>query len=111
MTKQEEIREGINHYLTKQFICDEDREVPEDECLHEANALLAYLHSQGVVIKVEKKLPYTVLRYREIERRTEKMPDYGGGMFEENIASTQDSYTKKQILKAGFGAFEPLVSS
>jgi len=54
MTKQEEIKEGINQYLTKRFICDIDGEVPSDECLHEANALLAYLHSQGVVIKVDK---------------------------------------------------------
>ena len=48
MSTKEEIREGINQYLTKRFICDIDGEVPSDECLHEADALLAFLHSQGV---------------------------------------------------------------
>jgi len=36
------------------------------------------------------------------------MPDYGGGMFEDNLASVQDSHTKKVMLKAGYVATIPL---
>lgn len=66
MTKQAEIREGINQYLTKRFICDQDGEVPEDECLHEADALLAYLHSHGVVIRADRELPAMESQERSI---------------------------------------------
>ena len=45
MTKQEEIQEWINKYLTKQFI---GSGLPEDECRNEAKKILSYLHSQGI---------------------------------------------------------------
>ncbi len=69
MTKQEEIREGIREGIAK--ILSEDlvitigESVDEGEYvsalqmarLKEADVVLAYLHSQGVVIKVERELP------------------------------------------------------
>lgn len=50
MTKQEETRKWISKYLTEQFICDPEL-LPDDECLKEADAILSYLQSQGVVTK------------------------------------------------------------
>jgi len=62
MTKQEEIREGIINILEPYafsgtitssdgyyFFCDKADDV--------ITAILSYLHSQGVVIKVERELP------------------------------------------------------
>ncbi|MBU2118779.1 MAG: hypothetical protein KJ954_14420 [Alphaproteobacteria bacterium] len=54
MTKQEEIREWINRYLTKQFIAPPES-LPEDECRGEAKAILTYLDSEGVVVKKDEE--------------------------------------------------------
>ena len=111
MTKQEEIREGI----LKIQKCEDDEGCPDEyegfdpcpEC--RTNKTIKFLHSQGVVIKVDKKLPDTYLGWRKLEKKTKKMPDYGGGMFEDNVASVQDSHTKKVIRKAGYIATESLI--
>ena len=103
MTIQEKIREGINQYLTKQFICDEDREVPEDEYLHEANALLAYLHSQGVVIRVDRELPdleRTILLHRDTELAAGEL------WIDPKQLSVEIA---DKLRKAGYGAFEQLI--
>ena len=52
MTKQEEIINWINKYLTRQFIYD-PKELPEDECLEEAKEIIVYLQSQGAVLRVD----------------------------------------------------------
>lgn len=39
----EEMREWINKYLTKQFVGDPS-EVPDDECRNEAKEILSYIH-------------------------------------------------------------------
>ncbi len=54
MTKQEEIREGIANYLKNKDSC----HIDWDWEYGFADEILAYLHSQGVVIKVEGKLPF-----------------------------------------------------
>ncbi len=69
---QQEILSWINKYLTKQFIC-EPSELPEDECLNEAREILSYLHSQGVVIKVDRE-PSTYLNNDGEERYYGDMP-------------------------------------
>ena len=52
MTKQEVIREGITDILI-----DRHRDMDDEECAVESDVIIAYLHSQGVVIKVGNKLP------------------------------------------------------
>lgn len=65
MTKQEQIREGIAKHFRPHTLGDvEDDLSGFISCTgtmklwrYEADELLEYLHSQGVVIKVERKLP------------------------------------------------------
>ena len=52
MTKQEEILEWINKYLTEQFIGDPS-DLPEDECRKEASVILSHIVSEGGVIPEE----------------------------------------------------------
>ena len=54
MTKQEEMKRFVSLYLRQRFTTNE---VPDDECDKEAEFIQQYLHSQGVVIKVERELP------------------------------------------------------
>ena len=105
MTKQEEIRSGIEKFVSEAYWYEGEKNIVTDI----TKQLISYLHSQGVVIKVDKKLPDTYLGWRKLEKKTKKMPDYGGGMFEDNVASVQDSHTKKVIRKAGYVAVEPLI--
>ena len=49
MTKQEEIREGVAKYINQYS------ELGLEVC---AGMIMDYLHSQGVVIKVERELPH-----------------------------------------------------
>ena len=53
MTKQEEIREGMANIIAKGR---------KDECitLDIAQRLINYLHSKGVVIKVDRELPHKI---------------------------------------------------
>lgn len=80
-----------------------------EDYYRQADEILQYEVSQGVVIKAERELPSTYLGWRKIEKKTNKMPDYGGGMFEENVASVQDKHTKKVMRDAGYEATEPLI--
>lgn len=98
MNKQEEIREGIAQNLEDVFSELDHWDCPA-ECGHKVcltewrdtltDELLAYLHSQGGVIKVDKELPAIVAR----------------GYFGRAMANL----TQKDMLKAGFVAVEPLV--
>lgn len=64
MTKQEEIREGI-----KGIIASYHNQVPFAD---EVPEILRYLHSQGCVIKVDRKLTYYAGLNRFVERGTDK---------------------------------------
>jgi len=89
MTKQEEIREGmakelrIHHYKFPYSYGDSDimRKATEDT----TNLILKYLHSQGVVLKADKELTYSV----------------------------EDSYISPEVMeaikKAGYGYMESLI--
>lgn len=89
MAKQEEIRQWINKYLTQQFICDLSL-LPDDECLSEAKAILMYLDSRGVGIKVERKEPFNC------------------GHAQMTAARYSQDVTCP-LIEAGCGFFEPLI--
>ena len=56
MTKQEEIREGIKNILSEHFGLAPTQEPFVSEL---PNKIIKYLHSQGVVIKVDRELGKT----------------------------------------------------
>ena len=63
MTKQEEIREGL--YMAMLAMA------PTEELYGKVDRILSYLHSQGVVIKVDRELPDRTLMgvsYRKMRR-------------------------------------------
>jgi len=84
MTKQEEIREGIEAIL----IGSPDNDSPEKL----SKEMLNYLHSQGVVIKVEKDSFYTNIPL-------DKVPLSGNTAYVET----------KEIIKAGYEAVASLI--
>lgn len=51
----EEIKRFISNYLRSRFVAGD--ETPEDECDSEAEFILRYLHSKGVVLMVAGKSP------------------------------------------------------
>jgi len=55
MTKQEELENWINKYLTERFIAPSNT-LPEDECRGEVRAILSYLRSQGVTFPGEGRI-------------------------------------------------------
>ena len=64
MTKQEEIREGVEKFVSEAYWYEGKKNVVESI----TNELLQYLHSQGVVLKVKRDLPecpYIKTRYPE----------------------------------------------
>ena len=65
MAKQEEIREGIavRLYWKDHPVGDWSVELPETKAIYyiRANVALSYLHDNGVVIKVERELPFQVI--------------------------------------------------
>jgi len=81
MIKQEEVREGIEEILKDHFF-------PYTSATEE---IIEYLHSQGVVIKVDRELP----------KRT-WYKDWGG-------ESGEDSYKLALEDMAGYVAVEPLI--
>ena len=91
MTKQEEIREGIANILMD---CGDEY---WKHCSMEAELILIYLHSQGVVLKVERELPKLKELVGEVSL-LEKMGYLSG------VREYQD-----QIRKAGFVAVEPFI--
>ena len=60
MTKQEKIREGIAKIIGENIgaACSEFGGDPHEEIQLEVNEILSYLHSQGVVLKVDGDEPY-----------------------------------------------------
>ena len=106
MTKQEEIREGIAEFLWKRgakhtrfwpFSALEkvEKESPylkgtRQAYLKKVDQLLSYLHSQGVVIKVERELPQCPSNRDDTVRL----------IWEE---------AQQAMLNAGFTATEPLI--
>ena len=95
MTKQEEIREGL-----QAIIDGYDSTLPiDDPCPHckVVDGILTYLHARGVVLKVERELPPTYFANRK------KMPWITDHDVE--ICAQQD------MIKAGFTAVEPLIEA
>ena len=97
MTKQEEIREGMHLIL-----CDGEPNIIGEPCPHckHAKELLDYLHSQGVVIKVDRELPTNFYHVAE------------GGDFEQQAKRREfiaGERMKVCMTNAGYAAVEPLV--
>ena len=103
MTKQEEIREGVTILIEEETtfiegeysplagpITSDTREL-DCEPSYLASKILSYLHSQGVVIKVERELPIKIAGQENIS--------YCAGYHD----------ACHQRLKAGYVAVEPLV--
>ena len=94
MSKQEEIREGVGKRLDLYI----DEGSVEERLIKRADKILSYLHSQGVVIKVERELPESWVVTYGGEAPT---PDRA------YVAGQEDG--KADMLEAGCGFFEPLV--
>ncbi len=91
MTKQEEIREGIDRIIQHWNPCASTSTdwTPLHGGLTVGQDLVNYLHSQGVVIKVDRELPEPV------------------GV--EILVGAIIHATQQDMLKAGYVAVEPLV--
>ena len=95
MTKQQEIREGIVS-IAKQWFSNNGfayQTMPNDRSFE--GDLLAYLHSQGVVIKAEKELPENNFICNLVTG--EKYQDAGY------------RNAQRDMLKAGYVVVEPLI--
>lgn len=98
MTKQEEIREEIAERICDALEGDEWFSLAEGQkrfCRLYATNILSYLHSQGVVIKVERELPDLPI----------SQDDYDIVFYPEKV------YREAQniMLKADYAAVEPLI--
>ncbi len=108
MTKQEEIREGIAEELAKipkGYIGITDPEWHERRLVKarvQARAVIDYLHSQGVVIKIEKELPLP--KWEEVES-TALGVDFD--TWAKMIAML--GATLERLTKAGYVGTEPLI--
>jgi len=92
---REEIREGIakriNHNDSLEW-CVASEQV-RLSCLQKSDGILSYLHSKGVVIKVDRELPqcpYNKLSWGDYEQSIYKQG-------------------QEDMVKVGYGAFEPLI--
>ncbi|GAG85094.1 unnamed protein product, partial [marine sediment metagenome] len=112
MTKQEEIRKGIARAICvfrdepkECKVCEETGGCPQwGDVQENTERVIQYLHSQDVVIKVERELPKNPIRITDSFGLTEgevNARQLGNDCFVETI---QDD-----MLMAGFGAFEPLI--
>lgn len=88
MTKREKIREGIARRLP----------TPAPDWVL-ADILIEYLHSQGVVIKVESELP---------KQDIYVSPAFGATVEQESKMGGYDE-AQQNMLKAGYVAVEPLI--
>ena len=107
MGKQEKIREGLAKRLYHQHADGHfetaSRGIKNNYYL-DADMALRYLHSQGLVIKVEKELPASPIKITtDLELGEEE-------------AKTRQAYSdlltglvQRQMTEAGFAAFEPLI--
>ena len=104
MTKQEEIREGILkiiHFYNRGTTDANDAQLRDK--------LISYLHSQGVVIKVDRELPEnpiwatlekTVISGAGIETREQIKLEGAGSTYK---------IAQQEMLQAGYVAVEPLI--
>ena len=105
MTKQEEIREGVagidfcwNLCGERAYECNMQATCPallgrgKERSLRKVDHILAYLHSQGVVIKVDRDSAYCRIPI-------DKVPLSGNGAHVE----------VSELAKAGYVAVEPLI--
>ncbi len=100
MTKQEEIREGIAKLTEDRFrFPAEEAGLIWDKNFNYmlASNILSYLHSQGVVIKVDRELPSLTDASR-----------CSPGSYTWNKHIAEFNY-QQDMLRAGYGAFEPLI--
>ena len=105
MTSQEEIKEGVAQWLSGYFKFGwqqlDDKQ--HQQKLDEAQSLLSYLHSQGVVIKIDKKL--LLISLKDAEEHDTKWA-------ESNFTDSLQEFgkeTQQNMLKAGYVAIEPLI--
>ena len=85
MTKQEEIREGLRAKLFELGVTNKGFVIRQ---------ILEYLHSQGVVLKVDRELPFPMCTVRMNDPRYQD-----GAMI----------HAQKLMLEAGYVAVEPLI--
>lgn len=118
MTKQEKIREGVArqlyYWLTMAYrnednfnetaweaISEKDREYYRE---YYAEPLMKSLHSQGVVIRVEKELPKTIPVLPKFHKQgiitDDDLLDY---------ARVTELLNRMEYIKAGYVAVEPLI--
>lgn len=99
--KQEEIREGIKNFVSTITEGGEDgAELREDDWDGSwADSILKYLHSQGVVLKVDKELPKNPHGFTDRERRLH--------LYE--CCESCHKAERESMLKAGYVAIEPLI--
>ena len=99
MTKQEEIRVGTDvafkHFA--ELIRSKPKKLDAELVTNMRKEYLDYLHSQGVVIKVEREFPKLVSLTGEAS-----LPEKAA-----YLLGTKDA--KEQYIKAGFEAVEPLL--
>lgn len=93
MTKQEEIREGMEKLVSEAYWYEGKRNIVVDI----AKKMLLYLHSQGVVLKVDRELPETWRVTYSDPPTPNKAYEYG------------QSDGKQDMLKAGYVAVESLI--
>lgn len=106
MTKQQKIREGMAKYLREHdgIICCSEIECGETDCCEcQSEGLLTYLHSQGVVIKVERELPPLSKKVLDILDVRGLTPLVASAIPKALFVHAQD------LQDAGFTAVEPLI--
>ena len=99
MTKQEEIREGVAEDIGKNISPEwrsRNKGYLEIRVYDVTDTILAHLHSQGVVIKVDRELP-------KVEFFDPARPDLIGEYERQYIRGME------RMLKEGYVAVEPLV--
>lgn len=104
MAKQEEIREGVLKLTTLRGDVEaiigswflDHKEISKLAPLA-TKAIFKHLHSQDVVLKVERELPVCFGDFRTVKNRRES--DYATGFHD----------CKDAMLKAGYEAVEPLI--
>ena len=108
MTKQEKIREGVASLTRDRFKQPaENAGLDWDENFNHylASDILSYLHSQGVVIKVDRELPEIGIISGQYVSEIDKSDRY---WFERpQLAAYRKS--QQDMLGAGYAAVEPLI--
>lgn len=109
MNKQDKIREGIAAFLCNYsggsswwYLSINHMVYKQQEYLEEADEILGYLHSEGVVIKVDRELPQNpyVDSYQGNDPEAQSVNDAAEWSYEE---------AQKDMKKAGFEAVGPLI--